>query len=77
MKRTQQIEEAITLVEKAIEQTTETAIEQAIDSLPEYTLSPENYQAYKTLFKYIYPKVDINIWSPEMKELIVIIANDE
>ena len=76
MKKTAQIEQAIDMVEDAIGQVTEQAIGAAIDALPEYNINPEFYHAYKQLFLYIYPKTDINIWSPEMMELITIISSD-
>jgi hypothetical protein len=76
MKKTVQIEQAIEMVQDAIDQTTEYAIGAAIDALPEYNINPEFYNAYKQLFAYIYPKTDINVWSPEMMELITIISRD-
>lgn len=76
MKKTEQIEQAIELVEQAIDQVTEQAISYAIESLPEYNINPEFYESYKTLFQYIYPKTDINVWTPEMMEHIIIVSND-
>lgn len=76
MKKTEKIQAAMDQVEAVIAQTTEIAIEAAIDGLDDYVINPELYNAYKKIFQYIYPKVDINIWTPEIMEQIIIVSND-
>lgn len=76
MKKTEKIQAAMDQVEAVIAHTTEVAMEAAIEWLDEYVINPEYYNAYKKIFQYIYPKVDINVWTPEIMEQIIIVSND-
>lgn len=56
------------------------AIDTPIETITEVPknegINPEYYNAYKEIFQYIYPKVDINVWNPEIMKKIIIVSND-